>query len=98
MTGGELFELIMQASRAAGFPEYRRHHVGHGIGLEVYEAPLLAPGNQDVIEAGSVVNIETPYYEFGLGALHVEDPFLVKPDGNHELLTTLGRELHVLPV
>ena len=97
MTGGELFDITMKASRNGGHPEYRRHHVGHGIGSEVYEAPLLAPGNQDVIEEGSVVNIETPYYEFGLGALHVEDPYVVKADGHHELLTTLGRELHVLP-
>jgi Xaa-Pro aminopeptidase len=43
-----------------------------------------------------VINIETPYYEFGLGALHVEDPYVVREDGNHELLTTLGRELHIL--
>ncbi len=98
MTGGELFDLTLDASRRAGHPEYRRHHLGHGIGCEVYEAPLIAPGNQDPIEAGCVINIETPYYEFGLGALHVEDPYLVRADGDHELLTTLGRELHILPV
>ncbi len=98
MTGGELFDITMEATRRAGHPEYRRHHVGHGIGAEVYEAPILRPGNDDVIEIGSVINIETPYYEFGLGALHVEDPYVVRADGNHELLTTLGRELHVIPV
>jgi len=98
MTGGELFELVMEATRDAGVSRYRRHHVGHGIGSEVYEPPLLAPGNEDVIEVGSVINIETPYYEFGLGALHVEDPYVVREDLNHELLTTLGRELHILPV
>jgi Xaa-Pro aminopeptidase len=98
MSGGELFNLTLEASRKAGHPEYRRHHLGHGIGSEVYEAPLIAPGNKDPIEEGCVINIETPYYEFGLGALHVEDPYLVRADGNHELLTTLGRELHVLPV
>ncbi|HZD10344.1 MAG TPA: Xaa-Pro peptidase family protein [Candidatus Binatia bacterium] len=97
MTGGELFDITMQAARDAGAPHYRRHHVGHGIGSEVYEPPLLAPNNRDVIEAGSVVNIETPYYEFGLGGLHVEDPFVVHADGNHELLTTLPRTLQVLP-
>jgi Xaa-Pro dipeptidase len=96
MTGAQLFEITMQATRDAGHPDYRRHHVGHNIGLEVYEAPILAPGNQDEIEAGSVVNIETPYYEFGLGALHVEDPFLVKEDGQHEWLTTLDRRLQVI--
>lgn len=98
MTGGELYEITMAATKQAGHPDYRRHHVGHGIGAEVYEAPLLAPGNEDVIEEGAVINIETPYYEFGLGALHVEDPYVVKADGNHELLTTLGRQLHILPV
>jgi Xaa-Pro aminopeptidase len=96
MTGDELFAVTMEATRQAGHPGYRRHHVGHGIGAEVYEPPILRPGNQDTIEAGSVVNIETPYYEFGLGALHVEDPYVVRADGNHEWLTTLGRGLQVL--
>ena len=98
MSGGDLFDITMEATRAAGAPHYRRHHLGHGIGSEVYEAPLLAPGNTDLIEAGSVINIETPYYEFGLGGLHVEDPFVVHEDGNHELLTTLPRSMQVLPV
>jgi Xaa-Pro aminopeptidase len=96
MTGGELFEITLAATCAAGAPHYRRHHVGHGIGSEVYEAPLLAPGNRDVIEVGSVINIETPYYEFGLGALHVEDPYVVGEDGKHEILTTLPRTLQIL--
>lgn len=96
MTGGELFNLTIKATRQAGASHYRRHHVGHGIGSEVYEQPLLAPDVGEVIEAGMVLNIETPYYEFGLGALHVEDPFLVGENGNNELLTTLGRELHII--
>lgn len=95
MTGGELFDLTMAASRAAGLPHYQRHHVGHGIGAELYEDVLISPGVSEVIEAGTVVNIETPYYEFGLGALHVEDPFVVRAGGN-ELLTTLSRELLIV--
>ena len=98
MTGDELYNIVVEATRKAGHPYYRRHHVGHGIGAEVYEAPILRPGNHDTIEAGAVINIETPYYEFGLGALHVEDPYVVRANGNHELLTTLGRELHVIPI
>lgn len=96
MTGGELFDITMEAARKAGATGYRRHHLGHGIGTEVYEAPLLAPGNSDIIEEGAVINIETPYYQFGVGALHVEDPYLVRADGKHELLTALSRELHVI--
>jgi Xaa-Pro aminopeptidase len=96
MTGGELFDLTLAATRAAGAPHYRRHHLGHGIGAEVYEQALIAPGNPNIIEEGAVVNIETPYYEYGLGALHVEDPYVVRAGGN-EMLTTLSRELVVLP-
>lgn len=96
MTGGQLFDLTVEAVRRAGAPHYRRHHVGHGIGAEVYEAPLLAPGVEVPLEAGMVINIETPYYEFGLGALHVEDPFVVGPGGDNRLLTTLTRDLIVV--
>jgi Xaa-Pro dipeptidase len=92
MTGGELFDQTMAATRAAGVPHYERHHVGHGIGTELYEDVLISPGVEDLIEEGTVINIETPYYEFGLGAIHVEDPFVVRVGGN-ELLTKLSREL-----
>ncbi|MCC6146224.1 MAG: aminopeptidase P family protein [Anaerolineaceae bacterium] len=95
MTGGEVFDLTVDATRKAGLSHYERHHVGHGIGAEIYEDVMIAPGVTDIIEEGTVVNIETPYYEFGLGAIHVEDPFVVRAGGN-ELLTKLSRELLVV--
>lgn len=97
MTGGELFRLTLQAVRDNGEPRYRRHHVGHSIGAEVYEQPILAEGNDVVIEAGMVINIETPYYEFGVGAVHVENPFVVSESGPNVLLTNGSpREMVVL--
>jgi Xaa-Pro aminopeptidase len=90
MTGDEVFRLTMAAVHAAGFPEYRRHHVGHGIGLEPYERPILAPGNCDVVEAGMILSVETPYYEFGFGALHVEDPILIGERANQRLTRQSG--------
>ncbi|MEJ3750902.1 Xaa-Pro peptidase family protein [Actinomycetes bacterium KLBMP 9797] len=95
MTGKELFDITMEAVRESGVPHYRRNHTGHGIGVEIYDQVLIAPDNGHVIEEGTVVNIETPYYEFGFGAVQVEDPFVVRAEGN-EVLTTLGRELTVL--
>lgn len=95
MTGNEVFELTVETVRQAGISHYRRHHVGHGIGLEVYEQPILRAHMEEHIQVGMVINIETPYYEFGLGALHVEDPFVVGTNGN-QLLTTLDRELMVI--
>lgn len=95
MTGGELFALTVEAVHEAGVPHYRRNHVGHGIGVELYDRVNITPENEDVLEEGVIVNIETPYYEFGLGAVQVEDPFLMTADGN-TLLTTLDRDLTVL--
>lgn len=95
MTGKELFDLAMEAVREAGVPHYRRHHVGHGIGVEIYDPVLITPDNDDRLEEGTVVNFETPYYEFGLGAVQIEDPFVVTADGNR-LLTTLERRLTVI--
>ena len=93
----EFFDRVMARVREAGIPHYRRHHLGHGIGVEVYDPPLLAPGDEHVIEAGMVLNVEMPYYELGWGAVHVEDPFLVGEAGN-EWLTTLSRQLGVIDI
>ncbi|WP_255473253.1 Xaa-Pro peptidase family protein [Rummeliibacillus sp. SL167] len=90
MTGGDVFNLTMDAVHNAGFKEYQRHHVGHGIGLEPYEFPVLEPNNKEIIEEGMVISLETPYYEFGLGALHVEDPILIQHDKNKILTRNSG--------
>jgi Xaa-Pro dipeptidase len=95
MTAGELFDLTVKAVQGAGVAHYERHHVGHGIGVEVYDPPLLGPGVKIPLEEGMVINIETPYYEFGFGAAHVEDPFVIHSEGN-KLLTELSRELHIV--
>jgi Xaa-Pro aminopeptidase len=95
MTAEDIFNKTVEVVRNAGIPHYRRTHVGHGIGVEVYDPPLLAPGQSDVIQTGMILNFETPYYELGWGAVHVEDPVLIRENGN-ELLTTLSRELGIL--
>jgi Xaa-Pro aminopeptidase len=76
----------------AGIPDYRRHHIGHAIGLEMYEAPLLVEGSDARLEAGMVVNVETPYYESGYGGFQIEDTVLVTEAGG-ELLTKADRTL-----
>lgn len=95
VSAAEVFDACVAAARANGIPDYQRHHVGHGIGLDVYEAPLLAPGQQLRLFEGMVLNVEAPYYEVGFGALHVEDPIRVGSSGS-EILTRTSRELVVL--
>lgn len=88
----EIHRVAVEATRRAGIPHYRRHHVGHGVGLDVYDPPLLGPQDHTPLEAGMVFEVETPYYEFGFGGLQVEDTVLVTPNGA-EILTTSSRDL-----
>ena len=76
-------------------PWYERHHVGHGIGVEFYDAPVLSPGVETPLEAGMVFEVETPYYELGYGGTFIEDTVIVRDDGI-ERLTRLDRDLHVV--
>ncbi len=92
MRVGDLFAAAVDAIRRSGLPDYRRHHVGHGIGLEMYETPLLVEGSDARLEAGMVINLETPYYESGYGGFQVEDTILVTETGG-ELLTAADRSL-----
>ncbi len=74
---GVVCDAVVRTVRKAGIPEYQRTHCGHGIGLQLYDLPLLAPADQTVLEAGMVVNVEVPYYEIGFGGMQIEDTLLV---------------------
>src|SRR4029077_8289396 len=77
----QIFTAAVEGTRRAGIPHYRRHHVGHGIGLELYDMPILNEGTTTPLEAGMVLEVETPYYELGFGGLQVEDTILVTERG-----------------
>jgi Xaa-Pro aminopeptidase len=81
----QIFKEAMEGVRDAGIPHYRRHHVGHGIGIEPYEPPFLTETSEDILEEGMVVNVETPYYEMGLGGVQLEDTIMVTADGYRPL-------------
>jgi Xaa-Pro aminopeptidase len=81
VSAGAVFDAAVQATRDAGLPEYRRHHVGHAIGLDPYELPLLAAGDDTEIEQAMVLRVETPYYAIGWGAAAVMDTVLVTRSG-----------------
>lgn len=91
----EIFDAAVRGTQRGGLPGYRRNHVGHGIGLKVYDLPLLGPRDEERLEEGMVINVETPYYVLGMAGLQVEDTVVVTADG-YVPLTRTSRELYVL--
>ncbi len=86
----DLFAAVVETVRREGLSHYRRTHVGHGIGLDGYDAPNLAPSSDEIIEEGMVLCVETPYYELGAWGLQVEDMIVVRADGPESLMQTDG--------
>ncbi len=68
------------------------HGTGHGVGVEVHEAPYLGPKTKDKLQTGMVFTIEPGVYVKGFGGVRIEDMFLKTKKG-FEILTKSERQL-----
>ena len=78
----------------AGQGPYFPHGLGHGVGLEIHEAPLIGYQATGTIEARTPLTIEPGVYLPGRGGVRIEDTLVVR-DGEPELLTQSPRDLLV---
>jgi Xaa-Pro aminopeptidase len=77
------------------YGQYFPHGTGHGVGLEVHEAPRLAPDSKDVLEAQMVVTVEPGLYIPGLWGIRIEDTVLVK-ENSCEIFTKMDKQLLII--
>ncbi len=80
---------------AAGYGAHFGHGTGHGVGLEVHEAPALGRTRGDLLRAGMVCTVEPGIYVEGLAGVRIEDTVLVTAEGC-ERLTRSAKELRVI--
>jgi Xaa-Pro aminopeptidase len=80
---------------AAGHGGHFGHGLGHGVGLQIHEAPLIAATASGTLRAGCPVTVEPGVYLPGRGGVRIEDTLVVGVDGP-ELLTLSTKELLVL--
>ena len=76
----------------AGFGERFMHRTGHGVGLEIHEAPYIRDGNPMLLRPGMTFTIEPGIYLDGVAGARIEDIVAVTEDGV-DTLTTLPHEL-----
>ena len=91
----DIFNAVMDKVRKSGIDYYKRHHTGHGWGIEGYDPPLISPSNHTKLEEGMVLCFETPYYEVGWGGLLQEDIVVITEDGAR-YLTRYEDELRII--
>jgi len=94
-TGREVDGVARQMIVAANHGDHFGHGLGHGVGLEVHEAPRLSQRSDDLLESGEVVTVEPGVYVPAQLGVRIEDLVVVTDDG-HENLSGLPKELQIV--
>lgn len=82
---------------AAGHADHFGHGLGHGVGLEVHEAPMMGPSRPGTLVDRVPITVEPGVYVPGKGGVRIEDTLVVRSlAGAAQILTTTTRELLVL--
>lgn len=98
----ELYEKAREMAADSGMADYFMGHrshagfVGHGCGIEINEAPVLAPRSRDILVEGNVIAVEPKFVVPGLGAIGVENTYIVHKQAPAEVITTVPTDIITL--
>ena len=98
VTCGELYDMAYDMVKKNELDDFfmgtmqQAKFVGHGVGLEINEPPVLAPKNKEVLEPGMVIAFEPKFVIPGTGAVGVENTYLIT-ESNPENLTDLEENI-----
>ncbi len=97
-----LYVIAEQMAKDAGMAEYfmgHRHHagfVGHGVGITINELPVIAPRSRDILEEGNCIALEPKFVIPGIGAVGVENTYVVQREGSARCLTNAPEDIQSL--
>jgi Xaa-Pro aminopeptidase len=91
--GSDIHRAIQSFFETEGFKTARKnghmqgffHGTGHGLGMEIHEAPRISLTSNDVLKAGHVVTVEPGLYYPQIGGVRLEDVVTVTPNGARNL-------------
>lgn len=95
--GSQVDAVARKVIAAAGYGRRFNHGLGHGVGLEIHEAPRLSAKCSTVLKPGMVITVEPGIYFPGWGGVRIEDDILVTRTG-HEVLTSVPKKFDEMVV
>lgn len=93
--GRQVHELAVRMISDAGYGDYFKHGLGHGVGIDIHEEPRFSSGDTHILVPGNVVTVEPGVYLPGVGGVRLEDFGVIVEDG-YEPFTRSTHELVVI--
>ncbi len=91
----EIDETVRNCLKKYSLDKYFIHGTGHGVGLEIHEAPRVSFSSSEILRKNMVITIEPGIYISGWGGIRIEDTVIVK-DGGCEIITHSDKELLII--
>lgn len=95
MTYDALDTAVLRLLADRGYADMIRHKTGHGLGLDVHEAPQVMVGNRETMSPGTVFTIEPGLYRPDDLGVRIEDDVVVTETGARSL-SVMSRELRII--